>query len=134
MFKKNWQKEIARDIIAMGSIVFYFLVVGRALVGPFWIFLTFLCLSAIILLLIYFVHREFESYLARGIILAIGTSYFYGDIIFTLFAAAVYILMVLSSFFLENSILNIIKGIIFGLISTGAGYIAVEIFFSKPWY
>jgi hypothetical protein len=42
--------------------------------------------------------------------------------------------MVLSSFFLENSILNIIKGIIFGLISTGAGYIAVEIFFSRPWY
>lgn len=134
MFKKNWQKEIARDIIAMGSIVFYFLVVGRALVGPFWIFLTFLCLSAIILLLIYFVHREFESYLARGIILAIGTSYFYGDIIFSLFAASVYILMVLSSFFLGNSIFKIIKGIIFGLISTGAGYIVIEIFFERPWY
>ncbi|MDO8548861.1 MAG: hypothetical protein Q7S39_01745 [Ignavibacteria bacterium] len=134
MISKTWRKEIARDIISLGSIVFYFLVIGRALVGPFWVFLTFLCSAALVLLLIYFLHKEFESYLARGIILAIGTSYFYGDFIFTLFAAAVYILMVVSSFFLWNSVLKIIKGIIFGLISTGAGYLIVEIFFDKPWY
>jgi len=130
----TWYKETARDIISLGSIVFYSLVIGRALVGPFWVFLTFLCSAALVLLLIYFVHKEFEPYLARGIILAIGTSYFYIDFIFTLFAAAVYILMIISSFFLGNSILKIIKGIISGLISTGAGYLVVEIFFEGPWY
>jgi len=134
MSSKTWSKEIARDIISLGSIVFYFLVIGRALVGPFWVFLTFLCSAALVLILIYFLDKEFESYLARGIILAIGTSYFYGDFIFTLFAAAVYILMVVSSFYLRNSVLKIIKGIVFGLISTGAGYLIAEIFFDKPWY
>jgi hypothetical protein len=131
---KFWIKETARDIIALGSIVFYFLVVGRALVGPFWVFFTFLCSSAAALLIIYFLHKGFETYIARGIILAIGTSYFYGDMIFTLFASAVYILMVISSSFLGNSIKKIIKGIIFGLISTGVGYLIAELFFERPWY
>jgi hypothetical protein len=131
---KFWIKETARDIIALGSIVFYFLVVGRALVGPFWIFFTFLCSAAAALLIIYFLHKEFETYIARGIILAIGTSYFYSDLIFTLFAAVVYILMVVSSSLLGNSIKKIVKGIIFGLISTGVGYLAAELFFERPWY
>jgi hypothetical protein len=131
---KFWIKETARDIIALGSIVFYFLVVGRALVGPFWVFFTFLCCAAATLLIIYFLHNEFETYIARGIILAIGTSYFYGDLIFTLFAAVVYILMVVSSYYLRDSYLIIIKGIIFGLISTGVGYLTAELFFERPWY
>jgi hypothetical protein len=131
---KFWIKETARDIIALGSIVFYFLVVGRALVGPFWVFFTFLCCAAATLLIIYFLHKEFETYIARGIILAIGTSYFYSDLIFTLFAAVVYIIMVVSSSLLGNSIKKIVKGIIFGLISTGVGYLAAELFFERPWY
>ncbi len=134
MISQTWHKEIARDIISLGSIVFYFLVVGRALVGPFWVFLTFLSSAAVVLFILYLLQREFELYIARGIILAIGTSYFYGDFIFTLFAAAVYILMVISSSFLGNSTVKIIKGIIFGLISTGVGYLIAEIFFKGPWY
>ena len=134
MTNKPWLKEISRDFIALGSIVFYFLVVGRALVGPFWVFFTFLCCAAATLLVIYFLHKEFETYIARGIILAIGTSYFYGDLVFTIFAAVVYILMVISSSFLGNSIKKIVKGIIFGLISTGVGYLTVELFFERPWY
>ncbi|OGU70192.1 MAG: hypothetical protein A2V93_03950 [Ignavibacteria bacterium RBG_16_34_14] len=134
MISKTWYKEIARDIIALGSIVFYFLVIGRTLVGPFWVFLTFLCSSALALLILYFIHKEFESYLARGIILAIGTSYFYGNFIFTLFATVIYFLMIVSSSFLGNSISKILKGIIFGLISTVVGYLISESFFEGPWY
>lgn len=134
MTNKFWIKETARDIIALGSIVFYFLVAGRALVGPFWVFFTFLCSAAMSVLIIYFFHKNFETYIARGIILAIGTSYFYGDLIFTLFAAVVYILMVVSSYYLRDSYLIIIKGIIFGLTSTGVGYLIAELFFERPWY
>lgn len=134
MTKRNWIKETARDILALGSIIFYFLVVGRALVGPFWIFFTFLFSAALTLLIIYYQHKKFDTYLARGIILAMGTSFFYRDLTFTFFAAAVYFLMILSSRYLENGRLKILKGIIFGLISTGAGYLAAEIFFEKPWY
>jgi hypothetical protein len=134
MNKKNWIEQTARDVIALGSIVFYFLVVGRALVGPFWILLTFLSSAAALLLFIYFIHKDFDSYLARGIILAVGLSYFYGDFIFTLFASVIYVFMIISSYYLENSNIKIVKGIIFGLISTGAGYYTAELFFELPWY
>jgi len=134
LIKINNKKEIARDIISLGSIIFYLLVSARALVGPFWIFFTFLCTSALILIIINFIHKEFEKYIARGIILAIGTSYFYSDLIFTLFAVLVYILMIFSSYYLGNSKIKIIKGIIFGLLSAGAGYFAAVLIFERPWH
>jgi hypothetical protein len=133
MISKSWRREIARDLISLGSIVFYSLVAARAFVGPFWSFLTFLCSSALALFLIYLLYKEFELYLARGIILAVGTSFFYRDIIFTLFALTIYILMIFSSFFLENSIQKIIKGIIFGLFSILAGYLITNLVFDDMW-
>ena len=36
--KVNWKKETARDIIAIGSVPFYLIVIIRTLVGPFWEF------------------------------------------------------------------------------------------------
>jgi uncharacterized membrane protein YccC len=63
-----------------------------------------------------------------------GTSYFYGNFIFTLFATVIYFLMIVSSSFLGNSISKILKGIIFGLISTVVGYLISESFFKEPWY
>jgi hypothetical protein len=133
MISKNWRKEIARDLISLGSIIFYTLVIARALVGPFWSFLTFLCFSGLVLLLIYVLHREFELYLARGIILAIGTSFFYRDFIFTLFVLVIYILMIFSSSFLGNSNLKIFKGIILGMLSTVAGYFITNAVFEDMW-
>ncbi|RPI74122.1 MAG: hypothetical protein EHM47_04485, partial [Ignavibacteriales bacterium] len=96
MNKEVWTRDISRDIIALGSIVFYSLVLIRALVGPFWIFFTYLASAAIFLFVLFLLHKNFETYLARGIILASGTSYFYQDFIFALFALFIYILMVIS--------------------------------------
>jgi hypothetical protein len=83
MIKKDWLEKTARDTIALGSIVFYSLVIGRALVGPFWIFFTYLISSAIFLFITHTFYKKNEIYLARGMILAIGTSYFYKDFTFS---------------------------------------------------
>jgi hypothetical protein len=132
--RSNWKSEILRDILSLGSIVFYLLVVARALVGPFWIFFSFLLISASVLLIIFFLHKNFESYIARGIILAAGTSFFYNDLIFSIFAGMIYIAMIVSSSFLGNSFPKILKGLLFGILSTGCGYFAVSLIFEKPWY
>lgn len=133
MISKAWHSEIARDIISLGSIVFYSLVIARALVGPFWSFFTFLFSAALVLFITYLIYKEFESYLARGIILSIGTIFFYSEFIFTIFASVVYILMVASSYLLGNSILKIIKGIAFGLLATLAGYLITNNVFEDMW-
>jgi len=134
MNKQVWIRDISRDIIALGSIVFYSLVLIRALVGPFWIFFTYLASAAIFLFVLFLLHKNFETYLARGIILASGTSYFYQDFIFALFALFIYILMVISSNYIGNPKSRIIKGILFGMLAVGLGYFMTQLFFEKPWH
>jgi hypothetical protein len=126
MTKSNWIKEIARDILALGSIVFYFLVLGRALIGPFWIFFSYLCTAAVVLLIIFLIHKDYETYLARGLVLAVGTSVFYNETIFTFFASVIYLLMIIASYITGNSIKKIFMGISFALFAVLAGYLATE--------
>jgi hypothetical protein len=121
-----WIKEISRDVLALGSIVFYFLVLGRALIGPFWIFFSYLCTAALVLIIIFLLHKNYETYLARGLVLAVGTSVFYSEIIFTVFASSIYLLMIASSFLIRNSAGKIIKGILFGGIAVLAGYLVSD--------
>jgi len=134
MNKEDRIRDLSRDIIALGSIVFYSLVIIRALVGPFWIFFTYLSSAAIFLFVLFLLHKNIETYLARGIILAAGTSYFYQDFIFALFAIIIFILMVISSNYIGNTKSKIIKGIMFGLLSVGFGYFITQLFFEKPWH
>ena len=126
MFNRNWKAEIARDILALGSIIFYLLVVTRALIGPFWVFFFYLIIAALVLLIIFLIHKEFDTYLSRGLILTVGTSLFYMNLLFAIFAFLVYALMIFSSYYLKNSFHKIVKGIVFAAIS-----IAIAIFFSE---
>jgi hypothetical protein len=123
----NWKEKIARDIIALGSIIFYSLVVVRALIGPFWIFFYFLIIAAVVLLLIFLLHKEFDTYVARGLVLAAGTSLFYMNLLFAIFAFFIYLLMITSSYYLKNSVSRIIKGIIFAIISTAIAIFSTEL-------
>lgn len=120
----DWIKRIERDVLALGSIVFYFLVLGRALVGPFVVLITQLITAGVILFLIYIVHRRFDTYLARGIILAIFTSLFYDNTIYLVFVSIVFVIMILSSYHIGSSKQNILKGVIFGAIGSVIGYFA----------
>lgn len=124
---QNWFKEVARDLLALGSIIFYFLVLGRALIGPFWIFFSYLGTAALLLFLIFIIHKDYETYLARGLVLAFGTSVFYSEIVFTIFASVIYLLMIFSSYVIGNSFKKIIKGILFALLAVLSGYLVSEL-------
>src|SRR3989338_3619595 len=50
--EKNWKKGIARDVMALGSIPFYFIVIIRAIIGKYAIFVYQLLIAAIILFLL----------------------------------------------------------------------------------
>ena len=127
MADKNWKEKIARDIIALGSIIFYSLVVARALIGPFWVFFYFLVIAAVVLLLIFLLHKDFDTYIARGLVLAVGTSLFYKDLLFAIFAFLIYLLMIISSYYLRNSISEIAKGVTFAIISIAIAIFSTEL-------
>ena len=82
MMNKEWIKNICRDLLSLGSIVFYILVVGRAMIYPYYLFLTELFIAALILFSIYLFIKNFDTYTARALILSVLTSRFYESLTF----------------------------------------------------
>lgn len=119
---KNLKKELARDFLALGSWVFFILVIARALIKPYRPFGDQMIIAGIILLLINLIIKDSDGYISRGIILVVFTILFYGDKLFTVFAILVLIGLLVSSYLVGNSKLKIGKGIILGVIVSWASY------------
>lgn len=120
--REQWVHELERDLMALGSVVFYFLVIGRALVGPFWDLFIPLAIIAVIIIFINFISQEFDLYIARGIVMAIFVTRHYGDIVFGIFAAVVMIAMIISSVRLGTPRQKITRGALLGLICSALLY------------
>lgn len=110
-----WLKEIERDLLALGIVIFYWLVIGRALIGPFPILLLHLLLSAAVLIILILIKKEIDTYLARAIILVISLSLHYDSLTFTIFASIIFLLITLSSYHLKKSLIKISIGFLFGI-------------------
>ena len=68
---ESWLREIQRDLTALGSVVFYVLVLGRALVGPFWGLAIPLLAMGLALLAVHPRLKGADLYLTRALILAV---------------------------------------------------------------
>jgi|TARA_Y100000034_G_scaffold97892_1_gene119684 hypothetical protein len=123
--KKDWKKEISRDVLAFGSIVFYVLVVVRALIKPYRPFVDSLVVAILVLILLSIFIKNYDSYIARGFILAFFTSVFYQDKLFTIFASFLFFGLIFSSYYIGTEKSKILKGLIFGAISIAIGYYGV---------
>ncbi len=120
--QKYWKKEVARDCIALGSIPFYFIVIIRAIIGKYAIFVYQLLIALIVLIILSLIIKKSDMYAARCFILWVFTSSFYRDTLYTAFAFLLWIFVVISSRYLKIKNNVIIKGIILGIISSGLAY------------
>lgn len=126
---KNWKKEVARDIIALGSIPFYTIILIRvlALPGEFGYLFQFIFAAAVFFLsLILF---KPHLHLGFGLIAAILTSIHYNKVFYTVFVMLFYLGMIGSSVYLKVKSKQIIKGVVFGGISALMGYLLALIIF-----
>ena len=126
-FSKEKKKELARDILALGSIAFYFIVIGRALIGPYWAFVYQLLFSAIALLIFSFFIKECDFHLARGLILVVLTIIFYNGARFTIFAVILLFLMIIASLYAGKAKSEALKGLVIGAICAALGYFLAEL-------
>jgi len=117
----GWKKEIARDSLALGSILFYAIVIIRAIVGEYLPFVYQLVIAIIVLFLLSRVIKG-DQYLARGIILFVFTSLFYNDKMFTIFAFTLLVILIVSLNYLKVKRNVILNGLLLGIISTVIGY------------
>ncbi len=122
---KNFLKESARDIIALGSPIFFILALARISITNNYSYLAKVALAGFLfLVLIYFFKGNIR--LGFGIIIVVFLSIYYGDLKFAIFAFLIYITAIVSLVYLKEEKSRIIKGIFFGLISTGISWFAIE--------
>ena len=119
---KDWKKELARDTIALGSIPFYFIVIIRAVIGQYAIFVYQLLIALIILIILSQIIKKSDMHIARCFVLWVFTSLFYNHNLYTAFAFLLWIVVIISSHYLKVKKNVIIKGIILGIISSGIAY------------
>ncbi|MEK6872383.1 MAG: hypothetical protein AABW90_00035 [Nanoarchaeota archaeon] len=120
---KNWKKELARDFIALGSWVFYILVIARASIKPYRPFLDQIIIAGIFLLIAGFLFRNNENYISRGLILVVFTTLFYQNRIYSFFAILVFIGLMISSYFIGNDWKKMIKGLVIGGVISLIGWL-----------
>lgn len=118
----NWSKETARDLIALGSIPFYLLVILRAIIGKSHEFVAQLTIAFVVFLLLTRLMKKTDWHVALSFILLIFISLFYKESLFTLGAGIVWIAIIISAASLSSKKEGIFTGILVGALSAGVGY------------
>jgi len=118
---KGWKKEVARDIIALGSIPFYLLVLIRAIIGKHANFVYHMIIAFLILFILSKIIKNSNQYIARSFIIIVFSSFFYTATLYTVFVSLVWVMMIFSSRYLKTKE-SIFKGIILGIVTTLASY------------
>jgi len=124
----NWKKEIARDVLALGSLPFYLIVIIRAIVGKYKPFVYQMVIGLIIIILLSYLFKKTDQYVGRAIPIVFFSSIFYKEPLYTYFACAMLVALIISSSYLLKSKIRleaIIKGIVIGVFSTVITYYLV---------
>jgi len=112
-----WEKELARDAVALGGYPFYTIVFIRAIIGQYFPFMFHLTVAFIAFLLLYKVMEGSNDHLALGFILLMFVSFFYKDLLFSSFAFLLYIGMIVSAVHLGTTRQEVAGGILIGIFS-----------------
>ncbi len=117
------KKEVFRDTLALGSIVFYLIVLARALIGSYLPFVYQLVVAFVVIFGLSFVFKGSNNHLSRMLVLVVFTSLFYYTLIYTVFVSLVFILAVYSSYYLKK---DIWKGLVIGVIASLVAYFLIS--------
>ncbi|MBI2671285.1 hypothetical protein HYX18_04905 [Candidatus Woesearchaeota archaeon] len=119
---KDWKKEVTRDTIALGGITFYFIVIIRAIIGNYKIFIYQLVIALLILIVLSRLIKKTNNHISRGFILFVFISLYYKELVFTIFASLLFITMLISSYYLKTKGHEVINSILIGIVSTSISY------------
>jgi hypothetical protein len=118
----NVKEEIARDLVALGGLPFYLLVLVRSGIGGYMSFLAHVAIALPALYLLSRALRGSNLHIARALILVVFTSIFYDALPFTVFSTLVWCGMIYSLAYLKTGTREILKGIAVGAVSVIISY------------
>jgi hypothetical protein len=121
----KWKDEICRDLIAFGSIPFYFIFVIRGAIGPLYPFLNQLLVAAGVIFVFWiFFRKHADLYMARASVLGVFSALFYKHTLFTIFVIIFWFIFLYCLIRVKKDIRKVVMGIIVGAISISTAYIA----------
>lgn len=118
----NTKDEIARDLIALGGLPFYLLVIVRSTIGGYLSFIYHVVIALPALFLLSKIVKGSNLHIARGFILVVFTSLFYKAVPFTIFSTLVWCVMIYSLYYLKTDTKEVIKGIALGIVTVIISY------------
>ncbi len=123
--KKNdlgWIKTGARDIVAIGGIPFFILVLVRVYLLNNPEYFSRFIISGVVFFGLFFLFKQ-NIYSGLGLIVLAFTSIYYNDNIFTIFGIASYTFLLGSLFYLKEDKKKIFLGVLFGCIGIGISFL-----------
>lgn len=127
MKRFDWLRESARDLIALGGLPFFVLVLVRVwLLDNMEYFLQFFVAGIFFILIFLWLRQDIHSGL--GLIVLIFTSLYYEDVVFSVFGVVAYLLLLGSLIYLEKGWKKIVFGVGAGILGVGISAIAVPSF------
>lgn len=126
--KIEYLKDLARDLIALGSPIFFTVVIARVYFLSNWAYLSQFIIAGVLFYAAAIILKT-NKRAGLGIVLLIFLTIYYNDPQFTWFARGLFILFIGAIYYLEKQKLEIAKSIAIGLIATGISYYSVELLF-----
>jgi hypothetical protein len=119
----KWTKEAARDVLALGSVPFYSIVVVRSLIGPYYLFFYQLAIAAALLFAASLAFKNSDNHVSRSWVLLVFTVLFYTTPVYTLFASVLWLLVATAAVYLGKKKMAVAKGFFIGLFCAVISYV-----------
>ncbi|MBU2576839.1 MAG: hypothetical protein KKF50_03895 [Nanoarchaeota archaeon] len=117
----SWIKTAARDIIAIGGIPFFILVLVRVYMLNNPTYFSQFVISGVLFVALFFLFKQ-NLYAGLGLIILTFTSLYYQDLMYVIFGVGAYVLLLVSLFYLKEDLKKIFFGIVFGGIGIGVSF------------
>ena len=119
-----WIKTAARDIVAIGGIPFFILVLVRVYLLNNPVYFSQFLIAGVVFLGSFFLFKQ-NVYAGLGLIVLVFTSIYYKDMTFSVFGIIAYVLLLAGLFYLKENSKRIILGVFLGGIGIGISYLVL---------
>jgi len=121
----GWIKAAARDVIAIGGIPFFILVLVRVYMLNNQTYFNQFAISGVLFLGLFILFRQ-NIYAGLGLIVLTFTSLYYRDLMFNIFGIVAYVLLLGSLVYLKEDVKKIFWGVVLGALGIGISFLVLN--------
>lgn len=120
----KWLKTAARDVIAIGGIPFFILVLVRVYLLHNPEYFSQFVISGVVFIGLFFLFKQ-NIYAGLGLIVLVFLSLYYNERVFTITGIIGYICLLAGLFYLKEDWKKVLLGILLGAIGIGAVFLVL---------